>query len=177
MILITTSHRPSQRIRSFVKDLSSVIPYSIRVTRGKKTLEDLVIEAYKNGLSYIAIIGERRGNPSTIEIYKVDSSIMPPSAIRISTLLLSGVRLSRENPESIRVYNPRSVKVEYDQCVTDECFALADILLSITSKAFSHQPDVKIALEESEYVDVEFYSSTNHRIGPSLRIARVILYK
>ncbi|ADV65606.1 Brix domain-containing protein [Desulfurococcus mucosus] len=177
MILVTTSHRPSQRTRSFTKDLSSVFPNSVRVTRGKKTIDDLVTEAYRSRVSFILVVGEKRGNPSLLNIYRVDSAVLPPRAVEMAVILLKGVRLSREIPDSQRVYNPRTIGVDYDGCSTDECFELADVLLTITSKASAAQPDVKILLEDRECIHMEFHSSTGHRVGPVIRVSRVVLYK
>jgi len=177
LILITTSHRPSQRTRSFAKDLASVIPFSARVTRGKSTIDDLVMEAYRNNLPYIVIIGEKQGNPSRLDIYRVDRDSVPPQARRKALIQLSGVKLSRENPDSIRIYNPRTVGVNYDQCVSNECFTLSDILVSIMVKALSENPDVRIVLKDKEYIYVEFYSSTGRMVGPVLKVSKVVLYK
>ena len=40
MMLITTSHRPTRRTRSFGHDLEKVLPNSLYLTRGKKTIQD-----------------------------------------------------------------------------------------------------------------------------------------
>mgnify|MGYP000020469244 CR=1 FL=1 len=46
-IIITTSRRPTRRIRSFCSDLERSIPNSIKITRGKLSFENLIEKALK----------------------------------------------------------------------------------------------------------------------------------
>nr|WP_292319269.1 hypothetical protein [Caldisphaera sp.] len=68
-ILITSSRDPSQRTRTFINELSSVLPDSIKITRGKLSLEDLNYIILKYNMEKLIIIGEFKGNPGRIEIY------------------------------------------------------------------------------------------------------------
>ena len=49
MILLTTSHRPTRRIRSLCNDLTRSIPNSIRVNRGKMNFFDVAAKAIELG--------------------------------------------------------------------------------------------------------------------------------
>ncbi|MCY0867911.1 MAG: ribosomal biogenesis protein [Desulfurococcus sp.] len=177
MLLISTSHRPSQRTRSFTKDLASLIPYSARITRGKMRLSDLAAEAYRRGLQYILIVCESRGNPSQLLVYRIEASTGLFQVSRYAVIKLKGVRLSRENPLSTRVYNPRSIGIDYENCTTDLCFTLADLLLAIFFKVLGNQPDVKVVLEDGEAVTMRFYSSVNRQVGPLIKVREVTVYK
>ncbi len=74
MMLITTSHRPTRRTRSFGHDLEKVFPNSLYLTRGgKKTIQDLLMEAYdRGGYERLLIINVWKGNPLKMTFIKVD---------------------------------------------------------------------------------------------------------
>lgn len=65
-ILITTSRRTNQRTRRFAKELSWVIPFSLKINRGHMGLDDLRDLMYRKGFSRLLIVYSRRGNPYKI---------------------------------------------------------------------------------------------------------------
>ncbi len=73
-LLITTSREPSRRTRSFVKDLSRVLPHSVRVTRGKATYGELAVKASSLGAYGVLVAMEKRGNPSALSFLRVEGS-------------------------------------------------------------------------------------------------------
>ncbi len=95
-ILITTSRRPNRRIRSFVKDLVSVIPGSIRVTRGHLSMKDLALDAVNLGASRVVIVADRRGNPGIIRSYSVVKEGEGFKLENIVSFIVKGVTLSRD---------------------------------------------------------------------------------
>ena len=99
-ILITTSHKPSPRLRSFVKDLASVIPRTLKLNRGKKTLEDLLYDAIELIADRLIIVGEKKGNPGSIRVYLVDRE--EEKLRELAFYSIKGVKLSRENPYATR---------------------------------------------------------------------------
>jgi len=123
-ILVTTSRRPSRRTRSFVKDLASVIPGGVRLTRGHLSYKELAVEAVTMNADRIIIIGERRGNPSILRIYKP----LGVSGLKnIVTLIIRGVKLSREaGHSSVRVDAGRLI-VNYDDTLEAQQVAEAFI--------------------------------------------------
>ncbi|MDK2790190.1 MAG: small nucleolar ribonucleoprotein [Methanothermococcus sp.] len=62
-MIITTSRKPSQRTRSFVKDLASVLGIKI-LNRGKTPLKD-ILETYDNFI----VVEEFKGNPGKLKFY------------------------------------------------------------------------------------------------------------
>ncbi len=175
-ILITTSHRPSYRTRSFIKDLSSVLPGSVKSHRGKKTLPQLAFEAKAVGAKYIIVVGEKKGNPSLLRIYEVSSTSarsVEEFIKHYASIILSGVKLSREIPDSSRAYNPQTINVDPMNCVNDECFLLSDILLKILEPRLSPEPDITIVLEEKNGIRLKFLNRLSRLCGPVLKISRV----
>ena len=92
-VIVTTSRRPTQRIRSFLKDFSSIFPQVIRLNRGKTTLVDLASYAVEVGAERIIVITSKRGNPSSILTYSIDLSA---NLTKLHRIIISGVKLSRE---------------------------------------------------------------------------------
>ena len=127
-ILITTSHRPSQRVRSFVKELSTVLPSSIKFSRGKATLQDLYYEAQVAGVKRVIIVSTRKGNPQSLSIYEP----LPPPELRLSQLLsisLIGVRLRRETQNSVeKTTQSSSLCISVPSSAPIEVYSLIDSL-------------------------------------------------
>jgi len=173
LILITTSHRSSPRVRSFIKDLVSVLPGAIKIPRGHRTMRDIALKAYKSGLKYALIIKELHGNPKVISLYRV-SPEPDIELVKIADIVLKGVVLSRENPESSRTYGASSLEVNYSNCISTDCYILADVLTMIFQPIIRKNADLKVVLEEERYIYVKFKNVHGKTVGPVLRVMRVI---
>ena len=91
--VLTTSRKPSQRTRSFIRDLVRVIPWSFHFTRGSCSLNDLANELAVLGINRILIIHEKKGNPSLVKFYKLDEGKLMERDYR---LRIKGISLARE---------------------------------------------------------------------------------
>ncbi|MEM4654001.1 MAG: ribosomal biogenesis protein [Thermosphaera sp.] len=175
MILITTSHRSSQRTRSFVKDLASTIPFALRVIRGKKTLQELITQTYLLKYKWLLIVEEKNGNPSRLKFYHVDLGASRPEGREVGWATIRGVRLSRENPSAVKTSQASTISVDYEGCVRNECFSLADLLLMVFSRTVSSNPDIVLRLRENRGIEVRFYSRHNVEAGPMFRVDKVVI--
>lgn len=94
MIVIGSTRKPTQRVRSFIRELNRVIPQSTRLTRGKQSLGDFCEAAQDIGASRILLIGSFHGNPGRIGFLHLveDSWIFNPP-----TIILRSVQLLRES--------------------------------------------------------------------------------
>ena len=175
MFLLTTSHRPSPRTRSFIKDLASIFPNAFKTNRGHKTFNELAIEAVSNGLNYVIIVSESRGNPRSLEIYEVvDRETLYPKLNKIVSIVIQGVRLSRENPESHKAYGGKSINIDFSKCISDDCFFISDLFMKIYSKVIdTRKPSVLMALDEDKYIYIKFYNIVNKPIGPVIKVLGV----
>ncbi len=179
LLLLTTSRRPSYRTRSFIKDLEDVLPYTIRVHRGKKTLYYLAFEAKRYGAKYIWIVGERKGNPSRIEVYRVGPFTASHLIDREYSILLRGVKLSREKQVAYKAYNVEKLGVDINNCSTDNCYKLGDLFIEVFRDILeTWKPDLWIVLNEDnrEGIEVAFRTPTGKEVGPSLKVYGVIEY-
>lgn len=72
-MILTTSKRPSGRTRTFVRELSSVVPNAVYVPRGKKGIESLAEDSSYRGHGRLCIILTRNGNPAGFEILDTET--------------------------------------------------------------------------------------------------------
>jgi U3 small nucleolar ribonucleoprotein protein IMP4 len=173
-ILITTSRRPSPRIRSFVKDLVAVIPGAFRFTRGHYSMEELAREAYGEGADRIVVVGERRGNPGIIRVYAFNPEELRP--YNIVSFIVKGVTLSREAhtppppPGTVR----ELVAVPLSEGVAEEFADAFVIAFHARLKARSRRGFIEARLKgvDPRTVIVEFYLNGEKRVGPRMRLGR-----
>ncbi len=126
MILITTSRRPTQRIRSFIKDLAKSIPNSVKRNRGKASTEDLCIEAAARGLPRVLIVERWKGNPGVMRFIQVGPRLC--EHIR-TAFILKGVALSREiGVENRRKTSKRGLILAAPDSINDESIKLCEKL-------------------------------------------------
>jgi U3 small nucleolar ribonucleoprotein protein IMP4 len=175
LIVITTSRRPSPRTRSFVKDLSSILPSSVRISRGHKSLVELAVETTKLGAKYILLVTEKSGNPRGLIIYGVEEmGHYRAVSKRLAILLIKGVKLSRENPESSKAYGVSSIFIDYSKCFSDDCFYIADLLVKILGDMVSEKGDLRILLGENKYISIQALNIHGKPVGPLVLVERVI---
>jgi rRNA maturation protein Rpf1 len=93
-LVITTSRRPTQRIREFCKDLFEVIPCSIKLNRGKLSIEGICSMASDLGATGVAVVEREKGGPGRIVLLKSDVN---GTWLRASALRLSHIRTRREH--------------------------------------------------------------------------------
>jgi len=92
VIIITTSRRPTRRIRTFCNDLARCIPNSMRINRGKLSREGLAEKAYELEADRVIIVDRWKGGPGKIELFNVREALVgvPP------LIYIRGIKLQRE---------------------------------------------------------------------------------
>ncbi len=73
--LITTTINPSQAASLLCKTLSKIIPESVYVKRGRKSLNSIADYANTNNYTKILIISSKEGSVNTIEAYYLENGI------------------------------------------------------------------------------------------------------
>ncbi len=93
MILVTTSRRPTERIRALCNDLARSIPRAVRVNRGKMNLDGITEKALEIAADRVVVVNRWRGGLGKIEFFKAGpgdlTSVFP-------ILYITSVRLQRE---------------------------------------------------------------------------------
>jgi len=93
MIMITTSRRPTRRIRSFANDLARSIPGAVRVNRGKLSRLGVAEKALELGADRVILIDRWKGVPGKVELLLVGEGGLrhhPP------LIYVAGIKLQRE---------------------------------------------------------------------------------
>jgi len=166
-ILITTSRRPSPRVRSLVKDLASILPGGVRFTRGHYSMEELAREASLLGADRIVVVGERRGNPGIIRVYDYDDSF---NVRNIVSFIVKGVALSRELGRPLPSRPRPPLVVEAEPGVAEE-FAEAFILGFHARITGGGDVTARLKGVDESTVQVEF-SWRGRPAGPRLRLGK-----
>lgn len=72
MILITSSRRPTQLVRTLCNDLNRTLPNSVRVNRGKMSLRRIALEASTQEADRVIIVERESGLPSKILFFTIE---------------------------------------------------------------------------------------------------------
>ena len=88
-ILITTSRRTSNRVRSFARDLWSVLSGADRFNRGSMSVEELVARISQSGAKAAFVISIWKGNPGEL-------AILLPSGVELLRVRIDSALLRRE---------------------------------------------------------------------------------
>nr|WP_320056931.1 hypothetical protein [Metallosphaera javensis (ex Hofmann et al. 2022)] len=101
-IVISSSRDTSSRTRSFLNYLEYIFPFSVKVNRGKRNLEEVFRIARVLGGELLLLVNVFKGNPSSLEVYDVISGE------RLYHFLIQSLRL-RSDYEKISLYNTRRI--------------------------------------------------------------------
>ncbi|MGV9102710.1 MAG: hypothetical protein ACOC3C_01165 [Candidatus Thorarchaeota archaeon] len=85
-VLITTSRRTCNRVRSFVSDLAVAFPDSTRFNRGSMNLAELAGRIRASGANVALVVTTYKGNPGEIQVYDSDGN--RTHVIRIDGMVL-----------------------------------------------------------------------------------------
>ena len=172
MIAIGTTRKPTQRVRSFIKELTRVIPGSIRLTRGKQGFAEFCETAYEAGATRLLLVGAFHGSPGRIGFlnYSGDTwEFFPPTVIIKSIQLLREVHDGQtRNIKKLVVLPDRS----YD---TKKATLLADALnvpcVDRDSLETLTNDTAVFRIGLSQYKAMDFVSpDETQRLGPSMKV-------
>ena len=165
-MILTTSRKPSQRTRSFVRDLERTlnIPY---VQRGKLSLKE-IFEIDK----HVLLIGEFKANPGTLVVYDVENER------RLSSFI--SVKLQREICGE-KIYNDDGIRIKISKELKDnedfqKHYEIYDEFL------FQHlnvdeNSDIILKLEKDpKYLFAMQFYKGRVKIGPLIRIKSIKLF-
>ena len=167
-------------MRSFVKDLASVLPYAVKVNRGKASLLDLYYDAMAIGAKRVVVVGVKKGNPGIIRVY-VPREPPETGLDEIVVISLSGVKLRREHPEAQKTFNIRSLGIDARDIRDEIVGRVADTLVrAFLAKLVVFDEDiekvdvlVKLRIEEKELIMTFVCGATGRVCGPTLRVIAV----
>ncbi|AAB98595.1 TPA: rRNA maturation protein [Methanocaldococcus jannaschii] len=165
-MILTTSRKPSQRTRSFARDLERTlnIPY---VQRGKLSLKE-IFEIDK----HVLLIGEFKANPGTLVVYDVENEK------RLSSFI--SVKLQREICGE-KIYNDDGIRIKISRELKDneefqKYYEIYDEFL-FQHLNINEDSDITLRLEKDpKYLfAIQFYKG-RVKIGPLIRIKSIKLF-
>ncbi len=130
-IVISTSRKPSQRTRSLCKELQILLPSALYVQRGKSNFEELLRASEQVEARLLLVVGERDGNPGSLDLYSVENAEEPVLSFEIE-----GVRLAREYGSHVR---SRSKALDFSSDSNENSIDLQKLL----EKYFKIEPCVQ----------------------------------
>lgn len=101
--LITTSRRPTPRIRTLSNNLSCLLPRSIRVTRGKLSLREVAERTAEKGCNRLVVLDRWKKGACKISFYSIDSKGLEPHSPQIYVRRFVTHLERREKGSRIRV--------------------------------------------------------------------------
>ncbi|HWQ17411.1 MAG TPA: hypothetical protein VNL13_06235 [Sulfolobales archaeon] len=165
-ILVTSSHRPSRRVRSFVNDLAKTLPGATRINRGKKSLEDLKDLMRLTGYKVLIVVNTWKANPGRVDIYVREEDILK----KVGSIYISSIKLSREQFVPNCFF--RSPQIDSRKCGADICGVLIDIFSTILGVRHNsdRSHDEKIHIEVSNKNIYIWFSKGGRICGPRIGI-------
>jgi U3 small nucleolar ribonucleoprotein protein IMP4 len=178
MILLTTSRRPTGKIRTFCRDLANSIPDIIRVNRGKMSLDGVAEKAIEVNADHVIIVDRHHSTSGTINLFQVLSNGLKPVP---PVILLSGICLQRELKEgtkrqcsSVITIKPKDL-AELKQFAWQMSRFLGLPILSMDKAIENHRVSMHFLLDFSRRLQVTFMILNRMvEIGPRLTLSRLV---
>jgi U3 small nucleolar ribonucleoprotein protein IMP4 len=177
VIVIGTTRKPSQRIRSFAKELARVLPRAARFTRGKQSLLEFCEEARAQGAERVLLIGGYHGNPGRLVFlhYSQGQWHFQPPLIFIKSVVLLRQMIRQQIPSSKTLYVIQDI--DRDKSVA-EAIAKALGVSFVNREALSSERAnsalLLVALHQRK--TLEFLSlQDNQPVGPTLHVRNIYL--
>ncbi|WGM88994.1 MAG: hypothetical protein NUK63_08755 [Candidatus Bathyarchaeum tardum] len=176
MILLTTSRRPTQRIRSFCRDLFSSLPDVNRVNRGKMSLDAVAEKALELNCDRVIVVGRWHGAPGKIGLFNISFGLTAVSPL----MVIQSIRLRRELKQISRIKssvitlepNSSSGLQRLAGCLS-KFFGLPVLPLDETSE--NHQVSMHLSFDSSRRVKMTFVMLQRMvEIGPQVTFSRLI---
>ena len=179
ILLLTTSRNTSNRVRTFVRDLSSVLPGVERFNRGGMGLPELIARINQNGAKAAIVVSMWRGNPG-------EMVVLSPKGEETINIKLESVLLNREvNPTGpTRIGRVSSVLVKTGSSA--QVKALAEDITSLLNLGLSERTDPYDSLTDDTHSFIwledggsgkilwtHYTTLKGIEIGPRIRISKI----
>ena len=178
MILLTTSRRPTGRIRTFCRDLVNSLPDVVRVNRGKMSRDGVAEKAIELDVDRIVVVDRWRGGPGKVSLFSLSSTGLKPV---FPLMLMSGIRLRRELKEGTRrvcssviTMEPgASAELERVAGRLSQFFNLPILSLDVASK--NHRSSMHFSFDSSRRLQITFLLLQRMvEIGPRLTLSKLV---
>jgi U3 small nucleolar ribonucleoprotein protein IMP4 len=178
VILLTTSRRPTERIRTFCRDLANSIPDVVRVNRGKMSVDGVAEKAIELEADRVVVVDRWRGGSGKINLFQLSSTGLKPVP---PLMLIRGIRLQREFKEGTRRTRSSAVTLEPEDSAELERIAgrLSQFfglpILSLDEAGKRHNASMLFSFGSSRHIQITFmFLSRMVEIGPRVTLSKLI---
>jgi len=178
VILLTTSRRPTRRIRTLCHDLARSIPNVVRINRGKLSLDGIAEKALELNADRVIVVDRWKGGPGKIELFRVEPAGLTPV---IPLMYVAGIRLQREFEAKTKAVRSLAVTTapENPPEITKIAENLSNFLnfplSSIDEAASKYQASMHVLRNASGRIQITFMLLPQMvEIGPRITISRVV---
>ena len=176
-MLLTTSRRPTERIRTFCRDLANSIPDFVRTNRGKMSLDGVAEKAIELEADKVVLVDRWHGGPGRINLYKLSNGLKPVPPL----MLIKTIRLRREfenvkkrGQSSAITYEPEgSAALAKIAGALSQFFGLPVVSLDDASE--KHVASMHLSFDRSRCLQLTFVRLQRMvEIGPRVTLSKLI---
>jgi len=178
VILLTTSRRPTRRIRTLCHDLARSIPKVVRINRGKLSLDGIAERALELNADRVIVVDRWKGGPGKIELFRVEPAGLTPVPPLMN---VAGIKLQREFEAETKAVRSMAVTTAPEN--PPEATKIAENLSnflnfpmsSIDRAASKFQASMHVSYNASGRIQITFMLLPQMvEIGPRITISRVV---
>ena len=176
-MLLTTSRRPTRRIRTLCHDFARSVPNIVRINRGKLNLDGIAERAVELNANRIVVIDRWKGGPGKIKLFQIESTGLVPVT---PLMYVAGVRLQREFETKTKRIQSLVVTTEPENL--SEIVSIAEHLsdffnlprLSIDEATKEYQASMHVSLDASRRTQITFmFLPQMVEIGPRITLSKL----
>jgi len=178
VILLTTSRRPTSRIRTFCRDLARSIPSVVRVNRGKLNLDGIAEKALELDADRVMIVDQWKGELGKIGLFQVGPEGLTPVP---PLIYVASVKLQRDFGEKVKPV--RSLVIATTPEESHDVLKIADSLSSFLGVPRSSMDEAVSKYQVSMHVSSSALHCTQVtfmllpemiEVGPRITVSNVV---
>ncbi len=177
--MLTTSRRPTRRIRTFCNDLERSIPDTLKVNRGKMSLQELAEHTVGRGQDRIIVVDRWKSGPGSVRLYRISQGRLVQVRPQIH---IGGMKVQRELGEKAKKVGSLVIARNPDEPspeISRLSEALSDFLnvpvMKIDEASLNCEAVMQVYRSKPESLNLSFFLFPSMvEIGPHVTIAGLV---
>ncbi len=179
-ILLTTSRRPTNKIRSFCNDFASCLPDAVRINRGKLNIDGIAEKALEINANRVIIIDRWKGGSGKSSFFLVKETGLTPVP---PIIYIMGIKLRREF--EIKAKRVQSFVITTLPEASSRNKKIGEFLahffnipmLSVEQAASRYSASMHVSTNTSGRIIITFVLLPEFmEVGPSINVAKVTYF-
>jgi len=178
VILLTTSRRPTRRIRTLCQDLARSIPNIVRINRGKLSLDGVAERALELNADRVIVVDRWKGGPGEIKLFRLEPAGLTPVP---PLMYVAGIRLKREFETETKAVRSLAVTAAPENLpeiakITENLSIFLNFpMSSIDEAASKYKASMHVSHNASGRIQITFMLLPQMvEIGPRITVSRVV---